>query len=366
MILKVAKHFEIDGIGIGGDNSCYVIAEMSGNHDGQLAEAINIIHAAKKCGAHAVKLQTYRADTITLNSDKDDFQLPSANPWEDHNSLYLLYEKAHTPWEWHEALFNEAKEVGITIFSSPFDLTSVDFLEELGAPAYKIASPEISDIPLIKKVAQTRKPVIVSTGLAELEDIELAVATLKKNGCEDFAILRCTTAYPAPASETNLALLPDIANRFDCVVGLSDHSLGQAVPLAALHYGSKILEKHFVLNRSDSVDGFFSLDAEGFKDLIENINMSEEAIGVVDYSITPSAKANLFAKRSIYVTEDVSKGTVITSENIKSVRPGYGLHPKYYDQILGMKFARDREMGDRLCLEDIDGFNGNDDIEGKA
>ncbi len=350
----------IDGVEIGGNNSCYVIAEMSANHNGKIEEALKIIHAAKDSGADAVKLQTYRADTITLNSSKADFCLPNDSPWEGHNTLYALYEKAFTPWEWHAELFAEARKIGITIFSSPFDFSSIDLLESLNTPAYKIASPEITDIPLIKRIAETGKPVLVSTGLANLDDIELAVHTLTTNGCTEFAILRCTTAYPAPASETNLALLLDIAERFNCVVGLSDHSLGQAVPLAALHYGSKILEKHFVLNHSDSVDGFFSLDATSFKELIANLKITEDAIGVVDYAVTPSAQSNIFARRSLYISADVKAGDIITSDNIKSVRPSYGLHPKYYDAVLGKRFNHDRETGDRLAPDDISDFHPDD------
>jgi len=351
------KTFSIDGVTIGAGQRCYVIAEMSGNHDGDLNEAINIIRAAKASGADAVKLQTYRADTITLNSMKEDFRLPVTSSWGEYETLYSLYEKASTPWEWHAELFDEARRSGITIFSSPFDLSAVELLEELDAPAYKIASPEISDIPLIRRVAQTAKPVILSTGLADLDDITLAVDTLRQNGCEDFAILRCTTAYPAPVSETNLALLPDMAKRFDCVVGLSDHSIGQVVPLAAVHHGAKILEKHFVLNRSGSVDGFFSMDQQEFRDLIENLEATQAAIGGIDYSITPTANNNKYARRSLYVADDVKKGELITEENIRSVRPGFGLHPKYYEEVLGKTFARNRTLGDRLLAEDVDGFD---------
>ena len=355
--------FEIDGVKVGGNSPCYVIAEMSANHGGSIDEALRMIHAAKDMRADAVKLQTYRADTITLNCNNTDFRLPTKNPWEKFQTLYSLYDRAHTPWEWHEELFKEARRIGITIFSSPFDHTSVELLESLNTPAYKIASPEITDIPLIARVAKTGKPVIVSTGLAELEDIALAVETLRKNGCEDLAILRCTTAYPAQPSDSNLALLPDMAKRFKCVVGLSDHTLGQAVPIASIHYGAKIIEKHFVLNHTDSVDGFFSLDTKGFHDLVTNIHMSEEAIGIVDYAIPESAKANFFARRSIYISANVRKGDTITTNNVKCVRPGYGLHPKYFDNILGKKFAQDGKLGDRLTLSAIDGINDSNDTK---
>ena len=352
----MSRQFQIDGIKIGGNEKCYVIAEMSANHGGNLDEALKIIRSAKEAGANAVKLQTYRADTITLNSSKEDFQLPSKNPWEKYHSLYSLYEKAFTPWDWHEELFAEARRVGISIFSSPFDISAVDFLEDLGCPAYKIASPEITDIPLIERVAKTGKPIIISTGLSDLDDISLAVETVEAHSNSGFAILRCTTAYPAPVSDTNLQLLPDIAKRFNCVVGLSDHSLGATVPLAAIHYGSKILEKHFMLDCTDSVDGFFSLDAHGFKEMIENMRINEEAIGTVNYDIPQSAKANLFARRSLYISADVSAGEIISEQNIKSVRPGYGLHPKYWHEVLGKAFTRNCEAGDRLTPEDIDGF----------
>ena len=349
--------FKIEGVPVGGSAPCYVIAEMSGNHDGQIEEAIKIIHAAKAAGANAVKLQTYRADTITLNSSKEDFRLPSQNPWEGFNTLYSLYEKACTPWQWHESLFIEAKKVGISIFSSPFDLTAVDLLEELSSPAYKIASPEISDIPLIKKVAKTGKPVILSTGVADYDDISLAVSTLRENGCEKFAILRCTTAYPAPVEEANLALIPDIAKQFNCVSGLSDHSIGQLVPLASIHHGAKIIEKHFVLDRKESVDGFFSSDIDQFRLLVKNIRETEKSIGSNDYTITPSARKNFFARRSLYISADVRAGDTLSADNIKSVRPGFGLHPKYYEKVIGMRFTRDRSLGDRLTSDDISDFS---------
>ena len=360
---KCRKSFEIDGVTVGGSAPCYIIAEMSGNHDGRIEEAIKIIHAAKAAGANAVKLQTYRADTITLKTDKEDFRLPSENPWEDHSTLFSLYEKAYTPWEWHETLFDEAKKAGISIFSSPFDETAVDFLQELGAPAFKIASPEITDIPLIRKIGQTGKPVIVSTGVANFDDIVLAVNTLKQSGCENYALLRCTTAYPSPLEETNLALITDMMEKFDCVVGLSDHSIGQIVPTASIHYGTKVIEKHFVLDRKDSVDGFFSSDQDEFKSMIDNIRLNEKCIGQVDYELTLSAQKNIFARRSLYVCSNVKAGEIISDKNIKSVRPGYGLHPKYYEDIIGMKFARARTFGDRLTVDDIKDFSIDEKIK---
>ena len=358
MMNSISKFFfKIDEVDVGGSEKCYIIAEMSGNHDGDLNEAKKIIKAAKNSGANAVKLQTYRADTITMDTSMKDFCLPVDNPWETHKTLFDLYEKASTPWEWHYDLFQEAKKNEITIFSSPFDTTAVDFLEELDCPAYKIASPEITDIPLIKKVAQTGKPVIISTGLAELNDIILAVDTLRENNCENFAILQCLTAYPAPIEETNLALLPEMSEKFQCVVGVSDHSIGITVPISSIHYGSKIIEKHFVLNRSDSVDGFFSSDELDFREMVKYIREAEKSIGSSDFSISKSAKNNFFARRSLYVSKDVKAGEMITPNNIKSVRPGFGLHPKYYDIVLGKTFKNSRTRGERLTEDDINDFS---------
>jgi len=331
---------------------CYIIAEMSANHGGNFDKAIRIIHAAKKAGADAVKLQTYTADTITLNSDKDDFRLPSDNPWESHQTLYSLYKKAFTPWEWHEALFDEGKKIGIDIFSSPFDISAVEFLEKLNCPAYKIASPEITDIPLIKRVAQTGKPVILSTGLSTRDDIELAIKTLKENNCLSYAFLKCTTAYPAPVEDMNLRTIPDIAEKYNCIAGLSDHSLGSCIPVASVALGAKIIEKHFVLNKADdSVDAFFSLSPEEFQTMVKNVRLVEEALGKVDYAISPNSKKNMLARRSLYISQDIKKGELISEQHIKSVRPSYGLHPKYYEAIIGSKALKDLDKGDRLELE---------------
>ena len=333
----------------------YIIAEMSANHGGDFKKALDIIHAAKDAGADAVKLQTYRADTITLNSDKEDFTIPSDNPWSDHKTLYSIYEKAFTPWEWHEDLIKEGSKIGIDVFSSPFDLSAVDLLESLNVIAYKIASPEITDIQLLKKVAQTGKPVIVSTGLAELNDIELAVKTLREYGCRDVVLLKCTSSYPAPAEEMNLRTIPDMAERFDCLTGLSDHTLGIGVPIAAIPLGARLIEKHFMLNKSDnSVDGFFSLDPQGFTQMVNEIRKIEKALGKIDYSLSPGSKKSIFAKRSLYVSKDIKKGELITQENIKSVRPSYGLHPKEWDAVIGKKTTKDLEKGDRLSWKVID------------
>lgn len=350
--------FKIDNYSIDNSSPCFIIAEMSANHGGSLDKAIEIIRQAKSAGADAVKLQTYRADTITINCDQADFCLPTDSPWQTHQTLYSLYEKAYTPWSWHKTLFDEAKKLGLSIFSSPFDATAVDFLEELDVCAYKIASPEITDIPLIRKVAQTGKPVIFSTGIADLNDIELAVDTLRENGCHQFVILKCTTAYPTPYSECNLKTITDMTKRFNCFAGLSDHSIGNAIPIAAVTLGAKVIEKHFTLDDNhEAVDDFFSLKPSEFKKMVEDIRNVESAMGKVDYTISKGAQKNILARRSLYVCKSMKAGDRITSENIKSVRPGYGLHPKYYNMVLGKEVKVDLNFGDRLLAEDIANFD---------
>ena len=333
----------------------YIVAEMSANHGGNFDKAIAIIHAAKESGANAIKLQTYRADTITLDYDKDDFLIPSENPWESHKTLFSLYEKASTPWEWHERLILEGKKLGMDVFSSPFDCSAVDFLESLNVSAYKIASPEITDIPLIKKIGETRKPVILSTGVATLEDIALAVKILQDQGCPGIVILKCTTAYPAPPEEINLRTIPHMAEMFNCLAGISDHTLGVGVPIAAVSLGAKVIEKHFTLERDESsVDDFFSLIPEEFKLMADEVRKVEKALGNVSYEPTPGAQKNMWVRRSLYISKDITKGEELNLDNIKSVRPAYGLHPKHLDSILGKKVRRDLEMGERLSWDVIE------------
>ena len=343
----------INGRKIGSGYPPYIIAEMSANHNGDINNAYKIIDMAQSSGADCVKLQTYTPDTLTIDSKLPDFQL-TEGLWAGQ-SLYELYECAFMPWEWHKPLFDYAKKVGITIFSSPFDNTAVDLLEDLNVIAYKIASPEITDIQLLKKVAQTGKPVIVSTGLAEISDIELAVNTLREYGCRDVVLLKCTCSYPAPVEEINLRTIPDMAERFDCLTGLSDHSLGIGVPVAAVSLGARVIEKHFMLSKSnDSVDGFFSLDAQEFKQMTKEIRKIEKALGQIDYSISQGSKKNIFAKRSLYISKNIEKGELITEENIKSIRPSYGLHPKEWDLVIGKKAKKFLEKGDRLSWDLID------------
>ena len=344
MQLRIGRH------SVSMNTPSYIIAEMSGNHGGDLDNALALVRSAKESGADAIKLQTYRADTITLNSLNSDFQIPENDPWHYKGNLYALYEEAFTPWEWHEALFAEARRIGLEIFSSPFDLTAVDFLEKLDCAAYKIASPEITDIPLLKRVAQTGKPVIMSTGLAEIEDIELAIQTLKNNGCVEYCLLKCTAAYPAPPESMNLLTIPDMMTRFACLAGVSDHTLGIGVPVASVALGARIIEKHFMLPGHSTVDSFFSLDPQAFSLMVDEVRKVEKALGSVSYNIHGGPE-KFKARRSLYVSKDIKKGDIFTHENVKSVRPSWGLHPKYFDVILGKTAKYSMAMGDRLTLE---------------
>jgi len=349
------KTIQIGKTLIGPGHPTYIVAEMSGNHGGQLEEAKAVIRAAKETGADAIKIQTYTPDTITLNSDKPDFCIPSSNPWSKHSTLYQLYQKAFTPFEWHAELFAEAKMVGIEIFSAPFDHSAVDLLEELGAQAYKIASPEITDIPLLERVAATKKPVILSTGVAELEDLELAVSTLRQAGCTQLAILRCSSIYPSPPEVIHLRTIPDMIERFDCPAGLSDHTLGIGVPIAAVALGARIIEKHFLRSKdTGSVDAFFSLDVPEFKQMVREIRIAEKSLGEVCYTLTEEGKKNAWGRRSLYISKDIHTGEVLTAEHVRSVRPAFGLHPKHYKEVIGKKATRDLTYGDRLSKADVD------------
>lgn len=332
----------------------FIVAEVSGNHDGDLGRAIEIIRAAKRAGADAVKLQTYRAETITLNSEREDFRLPSDSPWGAEATMYRLYDKAHTPWEWHMQLFSEARRQNIIIFSSPFDETAVDFLEKLNAPAYKIASPEINHIPLLRRVAKTGKPVILSTGISELTDIELAVKTLRAEGSNQIMILKCTSAYPAPTEESNLRTIPDIMNRFNVLSGLSDHTLGSVSAIATVVLGGSLIEKHFTLNdQHETVDSFFSSNEKQFERMVQDIRLVEASLGSVSYDIAPSARNSLAGRRSIYISASIKAGEVFTASNVKCVRPSFGLHPKYLPEILGRTARCDLNYGDRLTWDVI-------------
>ena len=346
------NNFTVNNRLIGEGAPAFIIAEISGNHGGSLEKALKLIEKAKQIGADAVKLQTYTADTITLNSSKEDFLIPSGNAWEDSNTLHSLYSEAYTPWKWHKRLFEYARELDIEIFSSPFDETAVDFLEELNVKIYKIASPEIFDLGLLKKVAATKKPVIISTGLAEFDDIDLAVSTLRDNGTEDIIVLKCSTAYPLPFQEVNLKTMIDFKEKFGTVVGLSDHTIGIGVPLAAVALGAKVIEKHIVFENEETVDSFFSLETDNFGEMIKEIRNIEQAMGKIDYELTESVKKNFWARRSLYFYKDVKKGESLKG-TYKSVRPGYGLHPKYYDEISTYIAAKNIEKGDRVDWDSI-------------
>lgn len=330
----------------------FIIAELSANHNGSIETAIETIRAAKRAGADCIKLQTYTADTITIDSDKDDFVI-KGTIW-DNKNLYKLYEEAYTPWEWQEQLFKVAEEVGLICFSSPFDKTAVDFLENLNAPAYKIASFEITDIPLIEYVASKGKPIIISTGIAELEDIELAVETCRKVGNNQIALLKCTSSYPAPIEEANMCMIRDLATRFNVISGLSDHTMGATVPIVATAFGAKIIEKHFILDRSlGGPDASFSMNEKEFTEMVKSVREAESAIGEVNYTLTDKQKKGKDFSRSLYVVEDIPEGDKISEKNVKSIRPGFGLHPKYLNSILGKVVNADLKRGDRFLLDNI-------------
>lgn len=340
---------------IGKNSPCFIVAEMSGNHNGDINQAIKILHEAKKIGVDAVKLQTYTADSITMKLESKDFLLADQSPWSEYKTLWDLYDKASTPPEWHERLFNEAKKIDLEIFSTPFDESSVDLLDQLGVAAFKIASPEINHIPLIKKAAMTNKPIILSAGVANDDDIQLALQTIHENSANPkIALLQCNSAYPSPYEDSNLKTIANIAEKYEVIPGFSDHTMGIHCALGSVALGSKILEKHLYLEGDETVDSFFSLTPDMFEKMIVQIRELEDAIGSISYDISPSAIASVKGRRSLYVSKNIQAGTTLTSENIKCVRPSYGLHPKYYNYIIGKKVNVNLKKGDRLLLENID------------
>lgn len=342
---------------IGADNGCYIIAELSGNHLHDFELAKKTIKAAKDAGVDAIKLQTYTPDTITLDVDNKYFRISQGTIW-DGRTLYNLYKEAHTPWDWQPKLKEYADSLEIDLFSSPFDYTAVDFLEKMQVPCYKIASFEITDIPLIEYVAKKGKPVIMSTGIATEEDIKLAVDTCRKAGNDQIILLKCTSAYPTPLEDLNLKTIPDLQERFGCHVGLSDHTLGPQVPIAAVALGAKVIEKHIIVDRSmGGPDAKFSLEPQEFKQLVDDVRKTEKAMGTVSYELTEKMRKSREHSRSLFVAEDIKKGDVFTSKNIKSVRPGFGLHTKHYSSILSKRAQRDLVNGDPLRKEDIEGFD---------
>ena len=335
-------------------NRVFIVAELSANHNGSKDVALKTIRAAKRAGADAVKFQTYTADTITLDCQNEDFKIKQGTLW-DGRYLYDLYQEAYTPWEWHRELYDVAKAEGLICFSSPFDKSAVDFLESLGNPIYKIASFEITDVDLIAYAARKGKPMVISTGIATEEDIRLAVDTCRSAGNNDITLLKCTSSYPAPIEEANLCMIADLANRFKVKVGLSDHTLGSIAGITAVSLGACMIEKHFILDRSiGGPDAFFSMNELEFSQMVKDIRTVESAFGQVNYEPTDKMKAGRAFSRSLYVAENMKKGEVITEINVRSVRPGYGLHPKYLPEILGKKVNRDIEKGTRFTLDYID------------
>lgn len=326
----------------------FIIAELSANHNGSLQNALDTIKAAKEVGANAIKLQTYTADTLTLDCDRDDFVIKGGTLWDD-KTLYNLYKEAYTPWEWHKELFDYARSLEIDIFSTPFDKSAVDFLEQFNPSAYKIASFEITDYDLVKYTAQKGKPIIISTGIATLQEIQDVVDICRSVGNEDIVLLKCTSAYPAALEEANLNTIPNLAQTFNTISGFSDHTLGSTAPIVAVTLGAKVIEKHFILDKSiGGPDAEFSMDKEEFKQMVNSIRDTEKLLGKVTYEMTEKKKKNRVFSRSLYVSKDIKKGEEFTLDNIRSVRPGFGLHPKYLDELLGQKSKKDYKFGDRL------------------
>lgn len=343
----------IDGRQIGKDFPPYIIAELSANHNGDINRAFKIMEEAKAAGADAIKLQTYRADTITIDCDSEDFQI-HGGLW-DGQTLFNLYKGAQMPWEWHKPLFEKAKELGITIFSSPFDFTAVDLLEELGAPAYKIASFEAIDIPLIKYVAKTGKPMIISTGMADEQEILEAITAAREGGCKELVVLQCVSGYPAPAEEYNLATIPDMAERFNVIAGLSDHTIDNTTAVASVVLGACVIEKHVTLDRNGGgPDDSFSLEPSELKALCRDAKNAWKALGRVNYERKESEKGNVKFRRSLYVVKDVKQGEKLTSDNVKSIRPGFGLAPKHYFDVLDKTFKTEVKSGTPLTFDLID------------
>ena len=342
---------------VGKTASPLIIAEMSGNHNQSLERALKIVDAAAKTGAHALKIQTYTPDTMTLDLDEREFHIRDPNsPWAG-TSLYKLYGEAYTPWEWHEELFRVANEEGLICFSSPFDPTSVEFLEGLNCPVYKIASFEITDIPLIELVASKGKPIIISTGIATEDDIELALDACRRMGNNQIALLKCTSSYPAPIEEANLIMIQDMAHKYNVITGLSDHTMGQIAPVVATCFGAKIIEKHFILDRSiGGPDASFSMNEHEFTEMVNAVRAAEKAIGKVDYNLTQKQIEGRVFCRSLYVVGDIKEGELITEKNLRSIRPGYGMHPKELKNLIGKRAIRNFKFGERANEKLL--FNG--------
>ncbi len=346
------KDFNIGDHMIGQNHKPFIIAEMSGNHNQSLDKAIEIIERAHEAGADAIKLQTYTADTMTLNVNQDDFIINDKDSLWYGRHLYELYDEAHTPWEWHQALFDKARELGLICFSTPFDATAVDFLERLNAPCYKIASFENTDIHLIRKVAQTKKPMIISTGMASLADLALIVDTLKKEQVENYVLLKCTSAYPAKPKDANIMTIPHMQAMFDCHVGLSDHTLGIGVAVASVALGARVIEKHFCLSRNlGGVDADFSLEPDELALLVSESRRAFLSLGQVSYQCSETESKSKTFRRSIYFISDLTKGDEVKPEHIRCIRPGFGLSPKYWDDVVGKTLTKDVKKGMRVTFD---------------
>lgn len=333
--------------------SCYIIAEISANHNGSLDTALEIVRLAAKAGADAVKIQTYTADTMTLDSDAEPFIVKGGTLW-DGQKLYDLYAQAHTPWDWHQAIFDEAAAHGLDCFSSPFDATAVDFLEQFDPPYHKVASFELTDHPLLQKIASTGRKVIMSTGMSTLEEIEESVAVLRKNGCPEITLLKCTSSYPAPPEEANLSRIADMAQRFGVRTGLSDHTMGATVPISAVALGAQVIEKHFCRSRDEpGPDSAFSMEPHEFREMVDAIRIAEKTIGTADYSLTAAEQKSLRFRRSLFVAEDIKKGDLFTAENIRVIRPGDGIAPKNYHEVIGKTAHCDIERGTPLAWDHL-------------
>lgn len=336
---------------IGGDKPPFIVAEMSGNHNQSLEKALEIVEAAASVGVDAIKLQTYTADTLTIDSTESDFYLDNKDSLWKGVSMYELYQKAHTPWEWHQKIFKRCQELGLLCFSSPFDHTAVDFLESIDCPCYKIGSTENTDNELLKKVASTGKPVIVSTGMATIEELGVMVLELTKAGCHELVLLKCTASYPAKPSDANLKTIRHMNEMFDCPIGLSDHSLGIGVAITSIAYGAVMIEKHITLSRKiGGVDSAFSLEPSEFKQLVIESKIAWESKGSIKYGPTNSENSSL-SRRSLYVVEDIEKGEKLTKKNLRSIRPGFGLPVKYLNHLLGMKVTKDIKRGTRMSWD---------------
>ncbi|MFD1885626.1 pseudaminic acid synthase [Paenibacillus wenxiniae] len=346
--------FRIGQREIGKNHKPFIIAEMSGNHNQSLERALAIVEAAAAAGADALKLQTYTADTMTLNIQEGDFFIADKDNMWKGNSLYTLYQEAYTPWEWHKPIFDRCAELGMLAFSTPFDETAVDFLESLNVPAYKIASFENTDIQLIRKVAATGKPMIISTGMASIAELDETVREARKNGCENLVLLKCTSTYPATPENTNILTLPHLEQLFNCPVGMSDHTMGIGVSVASVSLGAVVIEKHFTLNRADGgVDSAFSMEPEEMRQLVIETERAWQSLGHISYGATEREQDSLKYRRSLYVSKDIKAGEVLTTDNIKAIRPGKGLPTKYLDQLIGRKVAKDITKGTPLTWEVI-------------